>query len=325
MYYYPTPNYVNDKNRHNSYGYRSKDISIPKPPGQFRIFCLGGSTVYTDNGSGGDYRKSWPDLLEKYLQEKGFGNVQVINSGADGWSSWESLIDLELKILDLEPDMIIIYHGINDIHPRFVWPPEAYRGDNSGFRAFNSLSSFMPSIFEYSTLLRIMMIKSGLTKPHAAFDKTIDKDADTYYGSQFLQQKAEGIYPQGIFKKISAMRMLEINKPIYFERNVRNMIAIAKNRGIKVLISTFAYSPLFTHQIEVSSNEYIFAHKENNLLLERIAKNMNVDFFDLANKLPNSKQYYYDGRHVTLEGATLQAELFGNFLINNGLVPSANK
>ncbi|MBI5675296.1 MAG: SGNH/GDSL hydrolase family protein [Nitrospirae bacterium] len=323
--YYPTPNYVNGKNRHNSYGYRGKNIAIPKPNEQFRIFCLGGSTTYTYNGAAADYGESWPDLIEKYLIEKGIKNVQVINAGADGWSSWESLIDLELKILDLEPDMIIIYHGINDIHPRFVWPQEAYRGDNSGRRAFGNLS-FMPSMLEYSTLLRILMIRAGLIAPHAAFDRTIDENIpDSFYGNLFIKQKNEGVYPQGIFKDISALKMLKTNTPVYFERNIRNMIAIAKNYGVKIVISSFAYSSLFTPLVEVSSEEYIFAHEENNLLLKRISEDTGVYFFDFASKFPKSKRYYYDGRHVNLEGAKLQAEFFGNFLIENRLISSSNE
>ena len=123
--YYPTPNYIKGNDRHNALGYRGDEIESPKPPGQFRIVCLGGSTTYTSDVK--DYRKSYPYLLEKYLNGQGYNNVTVINAGAGSWSSWESLINFQLRVLDIEPDLIIIYHSINDISPRFVWPPEAYR------------------------------------------------------------------------------------------------------------------------------------------------------------------------------------------------------
>ena len=90
---------------------------------------MGGSTTYSYDIE--DFKKSYPDLLEKYLQKKDFDNIEVINAGGGGWSSWESLINLELRVLDLDPDLVIIYHGINDIHTRLVWPPEVYQGDNS--------------------------------------------------------------------------------------------------------------------------------------------------------------------------------------------------
>jgi len=138
--YYPKPNWSRGKNKHNSLGYRGDEIDIPKPKGEFRIVCMGGSTTYT--GKVEDYTLAYPALLEKELRAKGYDNVKVINSGIDGWSSYESLINFELRVLDLEPDMIIIYHATNDIHPRFVWPPEAYKGDNSGARAYNSKFTF---------------------------------------------------------------------------------------------------------------------------------------------------------------------------------------
>jgi lysophospholipase L1-like esterase len=321
--YYPTPNYVKGLNRHNSLGYRGEEISIPKPPGQIRIVCLGGSTTYTYEIE--DYKKSYPYLLEEYLHEKNFDNIEVINAGSGGWSSWESLINLQLRVLDLDPDIIIIYHGINDIHPRLVWPPEVYRGDNSGRRAPNETTLFMPSIFEHSTLLRILMIRTGMTASHAAFERTIDRKTESYYGIQFRKQKMENNYPDGIFKEVSAKKMLEINRPIYFERNIRNMVTIAKAAEIKVVISSFAHSPLFTDQPFVSSEEYALAYKENNGILKEIAKTTGVHFFDFAGKFPSSKRYYTDGRHVNEEGSQLKAQLFGDFLIENQLVTSSQE
>jgi len=317
--YYPTPNYIKGKDRHNSLGYRGEEIDIPKPAGQFRIVCLGGSTTYTSEVK--DYRDSYPYLLEKYLRAQGYADVTVVNAGAGSWSSWESLINFELRVLDLDPDLIIVYHGINDISPRFVWPPAAYRGDNSGARAPNQTAIFMPSIFEYSTLLRIAMISTGMISPHADFETTIDRRPDTYFGTLFNKQKIKGVYPEGIFTDTSASEMLETNKPEYFNRNIRNIINIAKDRGIDVVLASFAYSTLFTNQPKVSSQEYVAAYEESNHMLKAIAGDMDEHFFDFASKFPADKRWYIDGRHVNEEGARLKAGLFGDFLINEQLLP----
>ena len=319
--YYPTPNYVKGKNRHNSLGYRGEEIRIPKPAGQFRIVTLGGSTTYTGNVD--DYKKSYPYLLEKYLRRKGQRNVTVVNAGADAWSSWESLINFELRVLDLDPDMIIVYHGLNDIHSRIVWPPEAYRGDNSGRRAPNQTVSVMPSIFEHSTLLRIAMIETGISISPVTFERTIDRHPDTYLGALFAKQKSKGVYPTGIFREKSVRKILERNGPIYFDRNIRNIVTIAKSRGIKVVLSSFSYSPLFSELPRVSSQEYISAYEESNQLLEEIAGEMDVYFFDFASKFPTAKQWYTDGRHVNEDGAQLKAELFGAFLMEKQLLGGA--
>lgn len=318
--FYPTPNYVKGKDRHNALGYRGDEIDVPKPAGQFRIACLGGSTTYTSDVK--DYRDSYPYLLEKYLKSKGYKDITVVNAGAGSWSSWESLINFQFRVLDLDPDLIIVYHGINDISPRFVWPPEAYRGDNSGARAPNQTGIFMPGIFEYSTLLRIAMISTGLINSHASFETTIDRRPDTYYGTLFNKQKTSGIYPEGIFEEVGAVDILDTNRADYFERNIQSIVAIATSRGIEVVLSSFATSPLFTDQPKVSSDEYISAYAENNRLLKAIANDKNQHFFDFSAEFPTEKRWYTDGRHVNEDGARLKAELFGDFLIEAQLLPS---
>ena len=318
--YYPTPNYENEKNKHNSLGYRGDEIEIPKPEGQFRIVCIGGSTTYANALV--DYKMSYPYVLEKYLIESGYENVRVINAGAGGWTSWESMINFELRILDLDPDVIIVNHAINDIHARFIWPPEAYKGDNSGVNPATSYI-MMPSILEHSSLIRALMINTGLTTPHAElnrYGKQPDDQKNTFYMPLFKNQKRANTYPEGIFQETSAMKMLDVNKPTFFRRNIRNIALIAKAEGIKTVLASFAYSPLFDDSM-VSSDEYIYAYSEMNAVLKNIADEMNVDFFDLKKAFPEDMRYYEDGRHVNKEGAELKAKLFADYLIEKNLVP----
>jgi len=42
------PGYEFGKNRHNSLGYRGREIVLRKPPGEFRMACIAGSTTYDD-------------------------------------------------------------------------------------------------------------------------------------------------------------------------------------------------------------------------------------------------------------------------------------
>lgn len=318
--YYPTPNYTKGKNRHNFLGYRGDDIQISKPDGEFRIVCIGGSTTYTVNID--DYRMSYPYLLEEKLKEAGYKNVSVINAGVGGWTTWESLLNFEFRILDLDPDMIIIYHAVNDIHTRLVWPPKAYKGDNTG-QLFTTSYITVPSFFEYSTLLRIFMINLGISDSQASLSKwgrMVDESEITEYMGEFRKQKIANTYPRGIFKKISAMQMLQTNKPIYFRRNIMNMVTIAKNNNIKTVIASFANSPLFKDNPMSSSEEYISAYEEMNKVLKDVAENTGAHFFDFAGAFPNDKRYYYDGQHVLEEGVQLKSQLFANYLIENKLV-----
>ncbi len=137
--YAPTPNYVSGANRHNSLGFRGPEIALPKPDGEYRIVCLGASTTYTSHVL--DFRSTYPALLQTTLHNMGDDHVVVINGGTPGWTTWETLISFQFRVLDLDPDMVIIYHGVNDVGPRLVWPDDAYRGDNTGARIADSAST----------------------------------------------------------------------------------------------------------------------------------------------------------------------------------------
>ena len=129
-----TPNYksANGLDKYNSLGFRGPDITIPKPENLYRIVILGGSSAF--DSSVKDWQKDSTKVLESELRRLyDTNNIEVINGATPGWNSWEDLANFEFRVLDLEPDLILIYQGVNDVHTRLV-NPSAYRGDNSARR-----------------------------------------------------------------------------------------------------------------------------------------------------------------------------------------------
>lgn len=316
--HYPSPNYEHEANRHNALGFRGDEIALPKPADTYRIVCLGGSTTYGDGVK--DYKLSYPYLLQGFLRQNGYPSVEVINAGAGNYSSFESLINLSLRVLELEPDMIIIYHGINDIHPRLVWPPSAYQGDNTGARAANIGELRMPHILEYSTALRMVLVTLQVIEPHYALEGTLVSRPATYNAKEFEHQQRTGTYPSGIFADVPAQAMLDANPPLYFDQNIRNMIAIADANDIAVVLATFAYSPDFDEPY-VSTPEYQAAYDDMNAVVRHIAVTTPATVYDFAADMPTNREYFTDGRHFTAQGNQLRAELFGTFLAESGLLP----
>lgn len=105
----------------NSAGYRSPERPLDKPPGALRVLTAGGSTTF-DTLSPSD-AQSWPWRLEEELRRRGWP-VEVWNAGVPTWTSAESLISLALRDLDLAPDLVVLYHGINDLQPAAIRPFE---------------------------------------------------------------------------------------------------------------------------------------------------------------------------------------------------------
>jgi lysophospholipase L1-like esterase len=115
--------------RINSMGFRGREVSAGKPPGTFRIVCLGGSTTF-DTGSVGS-APPWPEVLEAELRRRlQRESIEVLNLGIPGATSLDSLIDLQMRALALQPDLVIVYQAHNDL---IYSVPPPYREDTDLF------------------------------------------------------------------------------------------------------------------------------------------------------------------------------------------------
>ncbi|MDP8254966.1 MAG: SGNH/GDSL hydrolase family protein [Candidatus Alcyoniella australis] len=111
--------------------------SIPnaKRPGEYRIFAAGGSAtamVYVEQ------QNRWPEQLGKDLGRCGSSASQVINVGIDAWGSFRILLMLRTVLVHFEPDMLLLYIGVNDSNRheyvyRELWDEENWRWKYSLF------------------------------------------------------------------------------------------------------------------------------------------------------------------------------------------------
>ncbi len=301
--YVPTPNYRKGRTYHNSLGYRNNEFSLEKPRGVYRIVALGGSTTYDVRIEDND--QTFTAQLEKLLNEEyGYQRVEVINAGVPGYNSWEMLINLEFRVLDLEPDLVIIYEGTNDVHARLV-EPSAYRGDNSGRRQLWRVPPV--PLWERSALLRILSRMTNVTRQVSVDDFV---SAPTYLSWPYeFRLAGDGVDPTEILAR---------NAPIFFRRNLENMIAIADEYEVGILFATWAYSPYLN---DYASREYYQqGFLENNEVVREVANSHHIPLFDYAKLMPQDAGFWADGRHVNEAGALLKAKLFAEFMHTRGLI-----
>jgi lysophospholipase L1-like esterase len=98
---------------HNSFRCRGPEFQRPKPPGKVRIVTLGGSTTYC---AGVSDDATWQHFLSQQLGT----NYEVINMGAPGGTSVETLAQTALLFSDVQPDIAIYYLGWNDAQVQHV-------------------------------------------------------------------------------------------------------------------------------------------------------------------------------------------------------------
>lgn len=316
LMFYPKPDWISGLNRHNSLGYRGEEVAVPKPQGVFRIVCMGGSTTYS--ASVEDYREAYPYRLQAELREAGYENVEVVNAGVFSYTTIETLVNFETRVLDLDPDLVIIYDGVNDIDSRLILPKRYYTGDGIGYAQRLPVSA--PTVWERSTLIRMALVYTGRAEPSISLLKNFVYTPESYVGNLFQNQVKNGTYPAAPFRASPVMEILAANAPVFFERNLRTLVAIADLAEVQVVLATFTASPLFDDNPRASSPEFQAAYTEQNDVLRRIAASTSAELFDFAAVMPLDAVFFSDGVHYTAEGNALRGELFARFLIENGLV-----
>jgi len=302
--YYGTPSYTSSDslNMHNSLGYRGPEIILPKPQGVYRIVTIGGSSTYDTEIK--DWHDDFARQLQQELQKKyNYSKIEVVNAGLGGWTTTESLINLEFKLLDIEPDLIIINHNANDLNLRFV-NPSAYKSDNTG-RIHQWKPNPVPLLFK-STLVRLA---TGIN-PVSNLGQVI---LNPKTGVNLVS--TTGYVPQ---LNGTPMETLQKNKPVYFERNLESMVAIVRAHNVSVLLATWAHSSKKNDFAALPHWEYGF--KEMNELIKKVGISHEVPVYDFAAEAPDEAEYWADGVHMNEEGAALKARLFAEFISANTLI-----
>lgn len=310
---YPFINYgLNPANEDvNSLGFRGEEITVPKPDDVYRIITLGGSTTY---GLSLDPSEAWPARLQQTLRtDYGYDNVEVVNLGVPAYTTWHSLVNFQMRGLELEPDLVIVYHAVNDAVRRTDTAPDCFNGQN----ALRGLSNegiwqFREPELSRSALLRYAGINLGFT-PNPAAVASQSMPAPNACDPSML--------------RVSSSTIHEVNTAHFFERNLRSIIGVARIHNVDIMLSTWTYSREGVAS-EPNSNylqSYIAPLQltdEHNTIIRAIAAEEDILLFDLDATLPDSPDYWQVGDwfHQTRTGTTAQATLYAEYLHENDII-----
>ncbi len=274
---------------HNSLGFRGKEISIFKEKNTYRIFCLGGSSVY---GSRVLMKESYPYRLNEILDENIKNRkTEVINAGVPGYTSANQFILFQFRLLSLSPDMIIVYSGFNDVFPRLMG---VNTFDYSGFnRPWKSVSVLRRILFS-SLISQKVIGRIGkrlkitfLTWPPHIHELVQDKPYQ-YFSSKYREN----------FDSTSIK---------VFKRNLLSLIQLAKANSVEVVLLTQSLAP-------AQDNDSLFqilkqALSEHNSTIRYLARKTNVYLVDLEKIFPKRPSLFSDEIHMSPEGNRLRAKI----------------
>ena len=188
-----------------------RDLVVPKPAGVFRIVCAGGST--TLDVLSPDDVSTWPARLGALLAPR----ADVANAGFTGWSSLESLVSLEIRDVDLAPDLVVVFSGINDLQPAGHDPftPDYSLGHLDLLPRVTGVAPVPVRLVSRSVFLEFVL--GRLRPPDGA-------------------APADGFAPSYEWKGGPKRDDIPEAAEAVYERNLRSTIAVARAHGARTLL-----------------------------------------------------------------------------------------
>jgi len=264
-----------------------RDIEIPKPNGLLRINCLGASTtgnyIVLDGKS-----YSYPMELESILKSKLGHPVEVNNCGQGGYNSADILVRFALQIIDTQPDVVIIYHGYNDIR---AYLTNSFESDYSHARR-----NLGETYWQFYLASKIPVI------PIKVLNYLINQWMPVSVRNSLLDNVSKGDF------NIGADPALGLKT---YQRNLQHIIDLCRCNNIRVILSTYCH---YLHDgIKGESLHQRYAHivELENDVMRKLASKNGLSLVDNARLVPKDEKYFVDSVHFTPEGMRLIAKNIG--------------
>lgn len=210
-----------------AWGLRNLKLSLKKNINTLRIVCLGPSSTF---GWGIENNSTYAYLLKELIESVRIDSwdVEVINAGVIGYSSYQGKVLFKDNILQLDPDIIIVAYLINDIDKHRFYCSNG-KADKD-LREDSKILVWLENILERSKLYRLLKRIS-----------LFGRDENFGYGGN-----KGGIYFEN-------RRVSEDD----YSANLNEIINMAEARGIKVV---FLNTPI---GINYSTRKYIDKQRED--------------------------------------------------------------
>jgi lysophospholipase L1-like esterase len=308
----------------NRWGFKGDDIDLQRPADVVRIFFFGGSTVHCGTVA---YEDTHVRLLENRLRRE-YPNLklEVQNVAAEWHTSQHDLIKLMFDAREFSPDLVIMFHGINDLARSFednLFAAGPYRQD---YRHYYGAAA--------------NLARPGQTA--VSFFNT----AGGHWCSDFRFQQVRVAGPEGnglngmltmFFPKSDPVEISDWKSLPAFERNQREFVRIARAAKMEVMLAT--QPSLYRVDLSQVDQEVLVFHKVHqtqgkhaalasmvagmhqfNEVTRSIAKDEQILFVDLEQKVPKTTEFVYDDVHFTRRGNARVAELIGDEIVQQGVI-----
>jgi lysophospholipase L1-like esterase len=292
---------------HNALGFRGPPLEAMKPSGVRRVACIGASTTY---GLDVSAEEANPGQLGRLLNAS-HGRWEAINAGVPGWVSSESLIDLQLRVLPLQPDVVVILQGRNEVFPQAY---NLFKPDYTHFRRPGF--SFAVSNYAHKELFgwsRLAMLACTLRGERFGWH---ERDEHPLYGGILWENRPT--------TAVAALNLADLSRLAPLRANLESMIELCRARGVIVVVCTMAFrsDKLAMDELEPDPQlaPILAAQVErNNEVAREVASRLGAGLVETA-RLAERPELFRDDCHMTPEGHRLFAQM-----VHDALAPLLEK
>lgn len=201
----------------NGDGFRSGPITKGKRAGALRIACIGDSWTF---GMNVNQDATYPSRLETLLKEQApRTNLDVMNFGVLGYSSFQGLELLKRQVLDLHPDVLLVGFGMNDSEVAGYRDKDVGKG---GAPAWRDRAKAIEASSELYSLLKYFALTLRFRPQSMGDFLKADVKTESSKGGEAVNYN--DIEP---WTRVS---------PPDYERNIREMVTLARGQGARVML-----------------------------------------------------------------------------------------
>jgi lysophospholipase L1-like esterase len=315
----------------NNFGLRGDSLRDPCPPEEFRIFMVGGSTTecfYLDD------EDDMARVVQRELSAVAPAGtvVRVYNAGLSGAASDDHVATISQRLVHLEPDLIVVLCGINDLSRSIYHYDYRHFID---YRPAYRKPWYKRSLVKLQITRRLLILQQRV-RPTAKRLQESRTLVTNYAGLVGLQRGApESDAPPRVDERS-------------YGTNLRTMVGIARVNGFGLVLMT--QQTTWNSDVDPRAKEYHWmryraeapagdssskagvrfredrmdaAMERLNGEMRRVCGEHGVPLYDLARILPKSLDYFYDDCHFNTAGAEAAGKGLAAFLVAQRLVPVA--
>ena len=278
----------------NTLGFRGAEFFTVKPSDTYRIFMVGGSTMF---GAGATSDETTiPGYLQQILSERDFEfDIEVINSGIQGADSNTELNLIEQKLVTFSPDLIIMYDGWNDL--RANHSPDVVKENWEKICEFGKVNDFDVII---------------LLQPIAGFGNKVLTEQELKYA-----QTGED-YTKNLLIESSSIYQ-------NYAKNLSDITACTETFDVRNVFDT-EIGPIYWDQGHVSDKgNSIIAKSLSSTVFSIISKNHGFSTFETEKDIKKTSSSFYDDREIVVSVELLPSNESSNKKVKISTYDNINK